>query len=288
MTIYVDILILTNIFVTYFLLSSVRIFLKLKTKRIRLISACLLGGIYSLLILIDYINPLLFNLLKILMAILLVFTAFGRCKIKIFIKRVVTFYVINFMFAGFMFLIYYKLSPENMAYNNSVVYFDISALSLAVCTIIAYLIIRIVSYFMTKNIPQNEIKEIIFSLDGNEALVSAFVDTGNKLLDVITGKPVVVCEFEAIKDLIPKEYQSLILSLKLDNITSNLWRRRIRLIPIKTVTGSSIVTALTPDNAYLILPDNSKREISVIVGIIDKRLSDGDFNAITGDFILKE
>lgn len=286
-TIYLDVLILINIFVTYFLMLSAKLLLHIQTGGKRLLLAAVIGGFYSLIILADFISPIILNLLKLLVSMFLVFVAFGFCSWKLFVKNLMFFYLVNFVFAGFMFGIWYFVSPIGMVVKNGVVYFNVSAIVLAVSTIAAYLVVKLISYLFTKNVASNQMTDLIVECGGNEVMLRALVDTGNKLTDIITGYPVVICEFEAIKPLIPEDLHTVIQERTLDQMKNELWRRRVRVIPVKAVTGDSTVLAFKPDHFYIV-SDTKRTEMQAIIGISSTRLSQGEFSALMNDSLLNE
>lgn len=286
-TIYLDVLILTNLFVTYFLLLSTKGLLHLVAESFRMVSAALLGGIYSMIILIPNIPSWLLNLLKLIFSVLLVAVAFGMKNKRLLLKNVIVFYGINFIYAGFMFAMWYFITPIGMIYKNGIVYFNVSAVVLAISTVAAYLVIRCISYLLSKNVKREQLTELELSCNGRMVLLSAFIDTGNRLVDILSGLPVVVCEFEAITDLIPSDLQQKILTFSLDQIENQLWKKRFRIIPVQAVTGSSAMVAFKPDSCFLITKEGGhgsaqKHQKEVMVGISKTALSQGEFSALIG------
>ena len=148
--IYVDVLIIVNLFVNYFLLLTTSKFLNLKLKLSRFILGEILGSIYSLYIFIPEPNLFVSVLVKLFMSITMVAAAFEFNKIKQFLKIIVCFYAVNFAFSGTMFTLWCFLKPNGMIINNDIVYFNISPLTLIISTVVYYIIIEIINRVIEK------------------------------------------------------------------------------------------------------------------------------------------
>ena len=120
MIIYLDILIILNLFVDYFLLLSCGVVLKTNLKRKRIIFASLVGSFSSLLILLPSFSVFLNFLIKILLAVVLVLIAFGYKGKQVFLKTILIFFAENLIFVGVMFFIWIFVSPPGMLWKNKI------------------------------------------------------------------------------------------------------------------------------------------------------------------------
>ena len=282
--IYVDVLLILNLFVNYFLFLGTACFLHRKPKRWRMILGAAAGSLFSLLIFADSINFFLMTLIKLPLAALLVWIAMGYGSRGVYIKTVLTFFGVNFLFGGVMLLIQVVFSPAGMLVNNGMVYFNISALMLVLGTLAAYGVIRLIGYLLDHRVRKQETCRLLIEADGRQALLNGFFDTGNKLMDPISGLPVVVCEFSSICDIIPQEIQDCFRSSTaagLPRLERHAWSARLRLVPFQVVGHSGMLTAFLPDHFYLISENGKKREEKrVLIGVTDNRLSQGEYQAI--------
>jgi len=98
--IYLDVLLLLNLFVNYFLFLSAGFLLHQKPKRWRLIAGAAIGSLSSLLILFDGISDWIITLIKLPLAALLVWIAFGASRKGLYLKLVLTFLGVSFVFGG--------------------------------------------------------------------------------------------------------------------------------------------------------------------------------------------
>lgn len=276
---------LLNLFVTYFLLLSVSKLLHYALCQKRLIIASILGGLYSLVILIQQIPAIWLAFFKLMMSMLLVRICFGKESKKNFLKTLLFFYLVNFIYAGLMFAIWYFISPVGMVCQNGVVYFQISSLVLCITTIAAYLVIQLTSRCLTKHVQDSQLASIQISANNQEVIVTAFVDTGNHASDLLTGLPLIICELQALHGLFPDNVYRSLQTMSLDQIEHPYWKKHLRILPLSAVTGSSVVTGFKPDTCYL-LEGNTKYPKEAIIALSSQPLSSGDFSALIGSALV--
>ncbi len=283
-TVYLDVLVLLNIFVNYFLFQATARLVNQKIPGWRLLLGTVLGGLYSLIILLELTAAEL-TAIKIMMGVSLIFVVFftrkggdSRSRWLRFGKTSLCFFLVNFIFAGFMQALWMFAAPCGMAYKNGVPYFDVSALTLAASTIAAYLIITLVTYLLNRRNRGQDLREIILSLDGRQVTLTGFLDTGNKLCDVFTGLPVAVCQYDSVRDLLPEKIRGFFQSpgdYSFDRIEDSRLKTMIRMIPVNAVNGAGSLPGFRPDEA--LIGGVSRR---IIVAVTDQPLSDGEFQAI--------
>ena len=149
--IYVDVLVVINIFINYFLLSAASLIVRLKPKRIRLAAGAFAGGAYSLVIFLPNIPNILSVFMNFCMSVLLVLIAFAPKKITVFIKEFAAFFAVNFIFAGLMLAVWLVFKPSGMVYNNAAVYFDIDVKLLVLSTVVCYAVLTLFSKLLNNH-----------------------------------------------------------------------------------------------------------------------------------------
>lgn len=233
LTVYVDVLFLTNLLVNYFMLLGVKVITGAETKRIRLLLGSSLGGLSSFLVLCNM--GVFSTFLKIVSAILMVLISFPFVSRKSFIKKNIWLFLISFIFAGVCLGVYLIFDTDLMIYSNGTVYFDIDITFLTVCTVISFLIITLISRFTDKKIPKNQFYEITL-VSGDEMLkLKGFMDTGNNLKEPFSFAPVIVTNEEI--------YRKIYRANKQNNE---------RIIPVSTVSGDRIMHAVKLDSAIFL------------------------------------
>lgn len=244
----------------------------------RLLITSILGGFFSLTILLEMSTTLLISI-KVLMGFVLTIIGFHSSrKLLQLVKCIVYFLAINFIYAGIMLSIFILFAPSTMAYKNGVVYFNITALNLVISTTIAYLIVNILIRVLDKKTKTEDLSQIKIIFMGREVILTGLNDTGNKLNDIFTGLPVVVCEYNAVKDLFPhklQEYFKIMDTSLLSNTNYSTYSTKLRLVPVNVVGANLVLPAFKPDEITI-----GKEKIDVIIAVTDQNLSSGEFNAI--------
>ena len=268
--IYIDVLIIVNLFVNYFILLTTSKFLNLKLKLSRLILGEILGAIYSLYIFIPEPNLFISILIKLFMSIIMVAVSFEFRTIQQFLKIIVCFYAVNFAFSGIMFALWCAFKPNGMIINNDIVYFNISPITLIASTVISYIIIEIINRVIEKKQLKSSKYEIGIKFKDKYIVLNAKIDTGNLLKEPFSNLPVIVVKKSEINLLIP-EFN---IFEKIENIENHkeIQNLKIRMIPFKTVSGTGILPAFKPE--YVVLKGNLKKQAYVAV-CSDEYFSEG-------------
>ncbi len=247
--IYVDVLIAVNLFINYFLIISTAKFLHLKTQKTRMIFGEILGGIYSLYILLPPTNFIVSTVIKLFMATSIIFAAFKFSTIKTFFKTLVCFYAINFAFSGIMLALWCTFRPHGMAVNNGVVYFGISPIILIVSTVATYTILKIINRIVGKRSFGKSTCEVKILGEDSKTVLTALIDTGNSLVEPFSGLPVIVVKTENLKNILPKEILS---TESIDSIDKTAFlNSKIRMIPFKTISGEGLLPAFKPKSVII-------------------------------------
>ena len=129
--IYLDVLLLINLLVNYFLLLSVEHFTAFHVRRLRLLAGAAVGSLSSFLILLPALPDFLLFIIKLLLSGLITAVAFGIPSAKGYLKAVFAFWGFSFLFGGAMLALYFFCVPQGMVFRNGTVYFSISAWTLA-------------------------------------------------------------------------------------------------------------------------------------------------------------
>lgn len=245
--IYVDVLIVTNIFINYCILLCVKKFLNCSTGYKRLILGSLFGSLFSLAAFLPDLGTLsLF--FKIASGGLIVFVTFGRCKINMYIRRFFTFIFVSFGFCGIMILIYMTLKPSKMVISNDIVYFDISPLFLLVTTVVCYLIIRLIQKVTGKENAKDLVCNIDAYANGDSFKFVGKVDTCCNLTEPFSGLPVIVAEKQLFNNKIKIEQNNM------------------RVIPFESLGGKGIIMGFKPDK---VLIDKKPLHKDIYIGICE-------------------
>lgn len=233
----------------------------------RCIAASVVGGLFSLLILVPDISYIVNILLKLIVSVIIISAAFGvKNGFKYTARLVICFYAINFIFAGIMLSLRYAFSISFMKFSNSYFYMDFSLLSLLIFTIISYAAVCAARYIIDRNSVSGGIYKVIIRYKGKTISIDGVADTGNSLSDNFSGKPVIVCGRNELEKIIEIPEMSLVSGNY--NILRNF-----KLIPYSTISENGVIPAFAPDEVLIKEEKSNKiRQTDALIGISNKNI----------------
>lgn len=285
--IYIDVLVGLNIYITYFLLLAAESLSKSQSKALRRgLSSCL-GGLAALIILAPELPFLLLIVVKLAVACLLVWINFGFRSRGIFIKRVLIFLGVNFIFAGFMIAVWFLFSPPKLAIRNGTVYYHLSALTLIFSTILAYGAVRLLEWILAGRIHPKQLYDAEVTVDGRQVTLTVFLDTGNKACSV-SGLPAVLCSAKALRDIVPQDVLACMQNIEaITALSGHQWASRIQMVPYHAVGSKGILAGFQPDS-FAIIQNGKKIDCPCVLAPMFEPLSDGEADAIAGEALFQE
>ena len=251
-TIYIDVLIVLNIYVNYFLIRITAKLTHSPLSTVRCIFSAVYGSLFSLLILAPQLNTYLNIIIKFFAAVTIVITAFGFHGKKRILINTVSFFSANFILAGSVYAVYSWLKPEFVHFNNSYFYIDFSLLLLVVTTAVMYFIVYIIQTFLDRIPDGTDCYNVIVRYKDKVITLNGLADTGNSLTDFFTGSPVIVCDKEKFSDItengsVPKSF---------------------RLLPCSTVSGNGLIPIFRPDEILILNNLNGERKaVDAVIGL---------------------
>lgn len=272
--IYIDILLLLNFYVTYFLIVGTGCILHRKISVSRRILGSMAGTVSSLMIFLPALPFIVNIVIKIAVSLIITFASLGYSDIKTFTKSSAVFFFINCIYAGIMLALWLFCAPMGMVYNNGVSYLDIPFWAVILSTSASYIILLVIRRVLDSKTDFDKKYQIEIITSIGKATLTATPDSGNKLTDFLTGLPVVFCDIKYCYDICPQE----ILTYLDDINRKNISLQGVRLIPCSTVSGDTLAVCFKPDK--LIISDGkTKKEINALIGFTKKGIS-GEYEAI--------
>ncbi|MGN1411563.1 MAG: sigma-E processing peptidase SpoIIGA [Oscillospiraceae bacterium] len=259
MYIYIDVLVILNWYINYFILLGTAKITHIAFNRKRLVLSSFIGALFSLIILLPTMNYFLSVLIKFLISNILIVIAFKWKSIYTNLKMSLYFSVISFIFAGIMMALENVLSSSSISSNNGVVYADFSIRFLIISTAICYGILCLTRYLMDKNTIYQGDWSLTIEYDGKTLNIDGLADTGNSLTDIFSGKPVIICSKTSLEDFINIP--------NLDN-SYNCNLNGFRLIPFSTIDKGGVIVSFKPDNVIIRnLSNGFSKSVDVLVGV---------------------
>ncbi|MBR3789520.1 MAG: sigma-E processing peptidase SpoIIGA [Clostridia bacterium] len=280
MVIYLDVLIAVNIFVTYILIVCTRVIVKQDTKKWGMMFATIFGGAASLIIFWEEM-PLAFSIIyKILVGVIISYSAFLPREKKMFLKTTLAFFFVNFIFGGVMYFVEITIGTNNLMYINGTVYFDVSVLFLVSMTLICYGLLLVGDYFFKKRASENTLYDVLLYFRNESVSLKALYDTGNHLTDGLDSKPVIIVELkELLKFLNSNEIEFFMSGNLSDNVPETI-KSAFRVIPCSSVTGNCVLKGFIPEKIEIITKDYKYETTFLVVAVSREGIQSGEYNCI--------
>ena len=152
-TVYIDILLVINLVVDYLVVFATARLAGIRFERLRGLFAAILGAVYSLIIFAD-VSKTVFAVTKFAVSAIMVFTVFGKRKIRDFLRILTVFYICGFLFSGFIMLINSVTQNESFFVKSGIVYFEFSALEIVVSGTAAFAVTEILHRIFRRGEPE--------------------------------------------------------------------------------------------------------------------------------------
>ena len=266
-SIYLDVLIITNVYVNYFLVKGVARFTHTALSSKRCAAASLIGALSSLMILLPSIDTFIILAYKIIVSVTVILVAFKWSTVIRFLKLNIVMLAFNLIYAGLMAVACDITHAGVIIVNNYCVYINISLLVLLISTIISYIIVCIIGNIADKKHVQGHCYTVKVELLGKEYEFEGVSDTGNTLTDVFSGKPVIIINCSELASLAnlhsDKHYTS--------EDYARLFKifRGLRLMPYSTIGNNGVLLAFLADSIKIIDEKNNEKEVNAYIGLIN-------------------
>ncbi|MGN0383889.1 MAG: sigma-E processing peptidase SpoIIGA [Eubacterium sp.] len=239
--IYLDVYFAINFLMDFLILLILRCILKKKTV-FRLVMSALIGAVYACIILVTNADGIIWMLCTyVVISTIMIIVAFGIADIRKMIKRSALLYLITFTANGIINVLYTKIS-----------FFPIMI-------IMAFGIISILLRCLVEHMSiSRSLCNVKLENAGKSTMATAIIDTGNCLLEPISGKPVSIIERDT--------YQKL----GLGDYTKEL----VRVIPFNSLGKEKGILLGVQIDYMEITKEGAKIKVTgPMLGIYEKRLS---------------
>lgn len=268
MVIYLDVLILINLYVTYFQILAVSVFTHRKTVWYRKLSAAGIGAVASLSIFIPQEMVLTLTLLKVFLCALIAFVAFGYTGFRAYAVSVLFLMLVSFVFSGLMLCVWLFAAPMKMLFINGTVYFGVDTITIILSTCAAYGVVRIIRYILDKNGKTDGKYTVIIKNNGRECRLSALADSGNGMVDCFSGLPVIVCRRDMCADVSPPAIDMIENNSDISEIGTQMIKG-VRIMPFSTVGKGGLICMFKAES--VVIDDETNEEkypVNALIGIV--------------------
>jgi len=191
---------LENCIVNFFLLTLTMKCIKHKCKMVALIYSSLIGGIYTIVLLIPKLKILSYLPCELAIACIMIRIVYGKTSIFNMIKVLGIFLMVTFTLSGICFLFSLKQNVYLLGHTFKIEKYSVKYIMLGI--MIIYLIYsRFIEYIKDKLFTNNFSFNIEFEVQNKQYNFKSFLDTGNELRETVTNLPCILIEEDLINDI---------------------------------------------------------------------------------------
>ncbi|MEW6171454.1 MAG: sigma-E processing peptidase SpoIIGA [Bacillota bacterium] len=286
-TVYVDELLANNMLMNYAILHLTAKLAGLPYNFFRLAAAAIVGSLYVMVIFFPDGGQLYNFTGKLALSVLVVLVAFGTLSWRRFLGAWTLFYGVSFAVGGVVLGI-------NSLIGSTGTEGGLNGYAHLWPGILAALILAVVAGAKSK-ILRRRVAEgffrvpITIRMGMKKVELEALLDTGNQLIDPVSRYPVVIVEYDSMKDFMPPELRGALearfepdftaIGTKIEDPN---WATRLRLIPYQSLgKRGGLLIGFKPDAVEVVYGGRLVRIKRVVVGIYRHRLSpEAKYNAL--------
>jgi stage II sporulation protein GA (sporulation sigma-E factor processing peptidase) len=259
--------------------------LKQTTTWLKLICAAALGALIICILVVFPFENVSINVFiyYVVTSLLMIFIGFRPKAFKQIMKLLVGLYLITFLIGGSIVSLYYYTKVGyyfNQIFNGN--FFDtIDFNTFVFISLIAFIIIKMILHYISKVMTvQRNLFSTEIHMNGKMIHAQGLLDTGNNLYDPITNSPVMIVEYEIIKDLVPDSIRNIVLNC-LDSTDEfythigELCHYKFRLIPFNSIgKESGMLIGVVSESVHISFGDDKALNLKdIVLAIYNKKLS---------------
>ncbi|UCZ51816.1 sigma-E processing peptidase SpoIIGA [Bacillus shivajii] len=284
MQIYLDVVWLLNFLVDFMLLTLTAIVLKRDLRKFRLIVGALFASFYIFLLFTPLQDIAVNPLIKGIYSVFIIVITFGFHRFRLFIQAWLMFYFVNFAVGGGLLGVHFFLQTD-MDFIQGTFATQTSGFGSPISWAFVIIGLPIMYYYSkkrfeaieTEKIRYDEVYDVKIIINDIQLHLNGFVDSGNRLEDPFTRKPVVVIDMTELGDQFPLSIQNLIKEQdlsKMEEVPSE-YQSKITLLPFRTVGETNkFMWAVRPDSITLYDQGEVFQCHSILIGLSTSPLSD--------------
>lgn len=279
--IYLDTLFALNALMDYLLLLASARLAGEVLHRGRMVLGSVLGGAYAAAVCLPGMDFLAHPLCKVGCAVLMVVVGLGATRRLL--RQTVIFFLLACALGGGVLAIA-LIGGRGMSLGGGVIYSGMDLKTVLLSAAGCYVVLTL---FMNRSgrhsAAAGELVPVGLQIGGRQISLTALVDTGNTLSDPVSGRGVLVAEWDSVVSLIPElEWEDLTDPAHgLTRLNTGRWRGRFRLLPYRSVgVECGMLLAVRPDRVKV----GDRQCKDMLVALSPTAVSDGGgYRALVGD-----
>ncbi|MCL2287375.1 MAG: sigma-E processing peptidase SpoIIGA [Firmicutes bacterium] len=292
MTLYADMLFLVNFLMNTFVLWVVSKITRNKKKtRWLFAGAGIMSLLYTLLIAVEHLQSMNVALSSVGILTLGILVTFRLTSAREFIKLMIVAYIISFTVGGLGMALFFLtdipyavhfIANDRQGFAQAISW-QLALAGMAASYVLIKLGLKMAAHHTLK---RQMLCNVQIFMDDKGASFNALVDTGHSLTEPLSQSPVIIAEFEHVKDFLPDGLKVLFYEKNENDLTELLqeqestFYKRIRMIPFTSIGRTNgMLIGFRPDRVAV--EGAKETTANVIIGIYnDKLCRDGRYQGL--------
>ena len=274
MQIYLEYVLIDNLVINGFILILTNELLKLEVKNLNIFLASLLGAVFALFVPLVVLPPTLLLVVKISVGLSIV-SILKKFKNSLeFIVTFLTFLTLTFVMGGVCFAILNLLNAQ-VTNSGVLVYENEIPIGIILLVVIgySYLMLNLIKNFYKKKSINNFLFKISIKNKGTIYKTTGFLDSGNRLVDEESQKPIVIINYKVFNKLFKNINVVDLLMERLENLPL----KNCKYINVDTVsTKKSKMLVFESDELEIFLQSQTNIIQNVMLGLASAKLTNFD------------
>ncbi|MBR6737047.1 MAG: sigma-E processing peptidase SpoIIGA [Clostridia bacterium] len=197
MQVYIEYVVIDNLFINYVLLYVTALLLKVKTSRLKLFLSALLGTAVAVIVPLFTLDNGYMLLIKTCLALLMVLIIGAYPSVKKYLYTVICFVLITFLFGGAVIMLFY------LSGTSFEVYFSLnydSFMPVGISVFIVFVLSKLLTASIKTLLKERDLKPFTrrcaIVVGKKKIITVGFIDSGNRLYGGLTLSPVIVASKE--------------------------------------------------------------------------------------------
>ena len=241
--VYGDVLVAVNFIIDLLILRLCQALTGLRQKGWRRYLAAAAGGLCAMAIFLPAGSFWLDAAVRLGVSLVVVSIAYGRQPLRVFFRVLLVFYAVSFLVAGVVIALWFLNPSGGYAYGNGAVYLNLRPTALLGAAAAAYLFVRAFDRVFRWSRGARDRCRVRAVRDGRMVEFTALADTGNRLTEPFSGRPLVLVSMEKGRMLLtPSESRWLEAGMEGEDPPAG-----VRVAPYATVNGRGLLAVFRPD-----------------------------------------
>lgn len=280
-TVYVDVLLVLNFIINYFLLLAANQVCGRNNRRTRLLLASFAGAFFALSIFLPPMSQGLQLLYKGIASAAMVRLANPWNGWPEFFKEWAAMLLVTFLFGGALLALRLTAAPASMLYHNGIAYFSISPLVLLTNITLSYIILTLAQRLGGSFHITSGVYDVQLQLFDQSINLRAFLDTGNTLTEPFSGLPVVVGGVEQLRPILPQDVVEAALAPGDKPVPG------LRYVPFSSVGGSGLLLAVKGQLLRVYLAEGPAEIENFYVAINPNNIGDQQYQLLLSSSLMQ-